>query len=532
MKVIIIGASGLLGSHLSVGLSELGYDTISTFHETNLQIRGCRSKRLDLLDTDDVRKLLNDESPDYIIQCSAMTSIELCELQKDKSDALNVDAVSFLSKLCCEMGIRLIYISTPTVFGNNTGGKRLVEDDDKKPLNYYSKCKSNAEGIVLRGHMNSVVRLNPFGHAPSGSFILDWSLKNAMLNSNIVGFTDCSFNPIFAGNIAKYLHVIMSECLAGVFHLGCNDEITKFDFVKSVAKVHGINFSIIAKTIDELYCENSDLPSVVRNKYNVISLIRSEKKLDIPFQNFKNELNDFIKFKDSGGYAKMRRVYNVSEIIDKTWVVIPAKDEENTISKVLSALGTTFKNIIVVDDGSLDSTSRSACFHETKPHVVYCTTNRGYDAALQQGFLYAIKQDAEFVLTFDADGQHRVSDARKMIKLATNCDMVLGIRDRKPRITEHLFSWILRLVGISDPLCGMKLYRTKLFRHATFFDRFDSIGTDLLIHSIILGYNYKQVNISVRDREDNSRFGRKLITNMKIANAIRKVVLRYWRGIW
>ena len=77
----------------------------------------------------------------------------------------------------------------------------------------------------------------------------------------------------------------------------------------------------------------------------------------------------------------------------------------------------------------------------------------------------------------------------------------------------------------------MKLYRTKLLKHASFFDRFKSIGTDLVVHSLSSGYTHKEVKIRTEKRVDTSRFGRKLVANFKITNALLRVIRFHWRSV-
>jgi glycosyltransferase involved in cell wall biosynthesis len=113
----------------------------------------------------------------------------------------------------------------------------------------------------------------------------------------------------------------------------------------------------------------------------------------------------------------------------RTWVVIPMFNEGTVIEKVVRELHQSFPHVVVVDDGSTDTSVESALAGGAV--VVRHPINMGQGASLQTGFEYALS-DPEMteVVTFDADGQHQVADAVGMIgKLRDeNLDVVIGSR--------------------------------------------------------------------------------------------------------
>ena len=110
------------------------------------------------------------------------------------------------------------------------------------------------------------------------------------------------------------------------------------------------------------------------------------------------------------------------------WVVIPAYNEAEVIQTTLSEVLTHFKNIVVVDDYSLDQTAKIAL--SAGAHVCRHPVNMGQGAALQTGIDYALSRGASIIVTFDADGQHRAEDAEKMVERfqTAKLDLVLGSR--------------------------------------------------------------------------------------------------------
>ena len=97
----------------------------------------------------------------------------------------------------------------------------------------------------------------------------------------------------------------------------------------------------------------------------------------------------------------------------RTHVVLAAYDEAVCIEEVVRDLLAVYPNVVVVDDGSRDDTFDRALRAGATAlrHVI----NRGQGAALQTGVTYALMRGAEFVVTFDSDGQHRVEDIALLI---------------------------------------------------------------------------------------------------------------------
>lgn len=200
-------------------------------------------------------------------------------------------------------------------------------------------------------------------------------------------------------------------------------------------------------------------------------------------------------------------------------VVIPALNESATILGVVEAVG-IYGVPIVVDDGSTDDTAGLA--KQAGAVVVSHERNLGYDAALNSGFKKAAALGSEVIITVDADGQHDPSLLQKFIdQIDAGADIVVGIRSRRQRLAEHLFAWYTSLrFGIKDPLCGMKAYRTAVYEALGHFDSYGSIGTELVIFAAKKGCRLGQISFAVRERKDQSRFGRVLVGNYKIIRAM------------
>lgn len=159
-------------------------------------------------------------------------------------------------------------------------------------------------------------------------------------------------------------------------------------------------------------------------------------------------------------------------------IVIPALNEADNLPDILPAIVSCCEKngwqAIVVNDGSSDNT-RKVLEHFERPgllKVVHHKLPRGYGAAIKSGIMAC---DTPRIITFDADGQHRIQDVESLYACMkeTDADMVVGSRKGKKSAsyTRKVGKWIIRFVAkilmsvpVHDLNSGMKIYRTDLAR--------------------------------------------------------------------
>ena len=213
--------------------------------------------------------------------------------------------------------------------------------------------------------------------------------------------------------------------------------------------------------------------------------------------------------------------------MNKVAILIPAYNESATIGDIVKNVK-NLGDVIVVDDGSIDSTSEAAKINGAI--VVKNKFNEGYNKSLIKGFKFAKQNKYSVVISIDADGQHPVEKISNFIhELGNGNDLVIGYRNKYARFSEFLFSYFGKKIwGINDPLCGMKAYNTKIFSNS-FFANFinDSIGTEVSIKAIKLKYKYSQIPILIKERSDCSRFGSGIRINFHFLIVLFKLLLKY-----
>lgn len=155
---------------------------------------------------------------------------------------------------------------------------------------------------------------------------------------------------------------------------------------------------------------------------------------------------------------------------DSIFAVIAARNEEKHISDVVKETRKYADKVIVIDDGSVDSTKEKA--EKAGAVVLAHLVNLGKGAAVKTGCEYAVSKGAKIIVLLDADGQHEPSDIPKLIHSLKEKDIVLGIRARKksmPLILKY-GNWfiskitnILYGIDIPDTQCGFRAFKAKIY---------------------------------------------------------------------
>ena len=192
----------------------------------------------------------------------------------------------------------------------------------------------------------------------------------------------------------------------------------------------------------------------------------------------------------------------------KITIGIPAYNEEENIAEIITKLQSITESIIVCNDGSSDSTSDIA--KKMGVMVIDHSKNLGYGAAIRSIFLKAKELEADILVTFDADGQHRIEDVSKVIEpiKKENFDLVIGSRflgDVKniPRYRKAGIETITKVTNlatntkITDSQSGFRAYNKKILNEITPSEYGMGVSTEILIKANKKKFKIKEVPIII-----------------------------------
>ena len=192
----------------------------------------------------------------------------------------------------------------------------------------------------------------------------------------------------------------------------------------------------------------------------------------------------------------------------KITIGIPAFNEEKNIAEIITRLQSLTKSIIVCNDGSSDLTSDIS--KKMGAIVIDHSKNLGYGAAIRSIFLKAKEVETDILVTFDADGQHRIEDIDKVIEPIKNdgFDLVIGSRflgDAKniPRYRKAGIETITKVtnlatnIKITDSQSGFRAYNKKILNEIIPSEHGMGVSTEILIKANKKNFKIKEVPIVI-----------------------------------
>ena len=244
MKILVTGASGLLGLNLS--LQMVGTYTIVGVDRNKLSGTPFEIVKADLLEPGACSRLIEQVHPDAVIHTAAIANLDACESDPETARLLNAEFPGQLAELCAKRGVRLIHISTDAVF-DGTKDSIYTEDDSPNPLSIYARTKLDGEKAVLSVNADAIVaRVNFFGWSLSGERSLsEFFVNHLSSGKQCDGFTDVWFCPLFVGDLADTLVRMLDRNLSGLYHVVGSEALTKYDFGVKIARQFGFDEKLI-----------------------------------------------------------------------------------------------------------------------------------------------------------------------------------------------------------------------------------------------------------------------------------------------
>ena len=221
------------------------------------------------------------------------------------------------------------------------------------------------------------------------------------------------------------------------------------------------------------------------------------------------------------------------------WVVIAAYNEARVIEQVVAGVRRHGYSVVVVDDGSTDATAAIA--QQAATAVVCHPVNLGQGAALQTGIEFALGEGADFIVTFDADGQHRADDIAPLLKALTdnNADFALGSRflgasidlPRSRRLLLKAATFFTRLttgLRLSDTHNGLRAMTRRGASHLMLRQNRMAHASELLDQIARSKLRYVEVPVTIEYSTYSLAKGQKLSDSLTILVDLSAQRLHRW----
>lgn len=247
-KILITGVTGFAGHFIYKYLKASGnYEVVGTGRNSGEFV----DIVVDLTDPESVKEISNRFSPDVVIHLAAMARTDSCEKYKDECYAANVLSTKNLTEVFPDS--KFIYFSTYAVYNTTEGN--CDESCEVTGTNHYISTKIEAEKYVRS--LNEYIIFRPsviFGYMPieiktKNYFmqLLDMVSQKKVMHSP----ADQYFNPVLIDEVAEIIRLSIEENISGVFNIGSNENISKYDFNRMVMERFGFDMEYLKPAVPD-----------------------------------------------------------------------------------------------------------------------------------------------------------------------------------------------------------------------------------------------------------------------------------------
>jgi len=215
----------------------------------------------------------------------------------------------------------------------------------------------------------------------------------------------------------------------------------------------------------------------------------------------------------------------------KVWTIIPAYNEAKHISEVIKGVKAQCKNIVVVDDGSIDETFKLS--KKQNIHVLKHILNMGKGVAVKTGCDFAIKQGAEIIILIDADGQNDPNEIPQFLKAIKEHDIVFGVR-RFNKNMPFIKRWgntfinkvtrLLYNLDLQDTQSGYRAFTAKAFEKIKWEASDYSMESEMIAN--VGRHKLKYTEIPIKTIYSDKYKGTTVLDGIKI---VFNMILWKWR---
>lgn len=290
MNILVTGANGQLGNEMRI-INQKSNDNY-IFTDVS-EVEGLETAYLDITDLDAIRKMVNGNKVNVIVNCAAWTNVDACETDEKLAalaEKLNADAPENLAKAMKEVNGMLVQISTDYVFGKESYNTPCKEGQKGTPTGVYGTTKLYGEQKIMATGVKYVIIRTAWLYSEFGKNFCKTMLNLTAIKPVLkVVFDQCG-TPTYAYDLAKAIEVIIEDykkesasfeySKTGIYHFSNEGVCSWFDFTKMIAEYSG------HKDCEISPCYSTDYPSPVkRPAYSVLdkSKIKETFGVKVPY---------------------------------------------------------------------------------------------------------------------------------------------------------------------------------------------------------------------------------------------------------
>lgn len=234
-KALVIGASGLIGSHLLTRGRVMGWEVYGTYN--SFPIEGLR--HLSLTDREALLGILKELRPSVVLVPGAITNVDWAETHEEETFACNVEPIRLIASWARDEGSLVVFFSTDYVFDGKSGP--YAEDNEKNPLSVYGRSKAVAEDILIdSGARGLIIRTTGvYGKESQGKNFVLRLLKTLDSGGEIKVPKDQIGSPSHAPDVARFTWRLIDKNQTGIFNVSGPCLMDRWTFATLCAQLTG-----------------------------------------------------------------------------------------------------------------------------------------------------------------------------------------------------------------------------------------------------------------------------------------------------
>lgn len=233
MRILVLGASGLLGSRLVPHLRDSG-------HDVRAVSRGGRGgSRIDLREPGALREAFEKADPQAVVNLAALADVDACEREPGLARAMNAQLPGAAARLGRQARIPFVHISTDMVYD----GPGPHPERDARPCNVYASTKLEGD-LLVAAEGGCALRTNFFGRSlhPVRKSFSDWLIGGFREGRELPLLDDVDFSPLGMETLFRLVELVLSDPPAGeVLNLGSRGGCSKREFALRLAHACGLD---------------------------------------------------------------------------------------------------------------------------------------------------------------------------------------------------------------------------------------------------------------------------------------------------
>lgn len=284
-RILVTGAKGQLGTEIQR----------QSHNVKNASFLFMDIDELDLTDDKQVKKIISDIKPSFLVNCAAYTAVDRAENDEAKAFAVNATAVQNIIRAAVSVpDMKLIHISTDFVFDGKS--KTAYREDSKTgALSVYGKSKQKGEEYARSYPLSLIIRTS-WLYSEYGSNFVKTIMRLSDERDEINVVNDQLGTPTWAADLASAVIRIIelsindeNSFIPGIYHYSNEGHCSWYEFAREIKKIEGLDIKINPVSTAEF-----PLPAE-RPRFSVLSLDKIKKTYNISIPSWQESLEECIK---------------------------------------------------------------------------------------------------------------------------------------------------------------------------------------------------------------------------------------------